>query len=334
MMVWLALFFVIGVIGTWLARAYAVQRNLLDHPGERRSHGIATPRGGGISIVLGLLVAALSLAMRDPSRALLWVGFSVALLLVAGVGWWDDHRPLPAGLRLAAHAIAAAVFSLVVFGAYGQAWLAVAAFALALVLTNVWNFMDGIDGLAASQAALVAAGYAAVLSGSAWGWLGWALMAACLGFLPFNFPHARIFLGDVGSGALGVAIAAMAVAAVGEGHLAWPLALVPLSAFLIDAGLTLGRRLIRGERWWIAHAQHAYQGWARRAGSHVPVTMGYAAWSVLGLVLVAGLTPHGGLFLTSAVVLAWYTSAGFLWWCLQRRGAGTGQADQVEWRKE
>lgn len=334
MMVWLALFFLIGVIGTWLARAYAVQRNLLDHPGERRSHGTPTPRGGGISIVLVLLVASLALAMRDPARALLWLGFALALLLVAGVGWWDDHRPLPAWLRLLVHAIAAAILSMAVFSAYGEAWLAVATFAVALVLTNVWNFMDGINGLAASQAALVAAAYAAVLSGSAWGWLGWALVMACLGFLPFNFPRARIFLGDVGSGALGFAIAALAIAAVGEGQLAWPLALVPLSAFIIDAGLTLGRRLLRGERWWVAHAQHAYQGWARRVGSHVPVTIGYAAWSALGLVLMDGAAPRAGFFLTLAVVLAWYMSGAFFWWRLQRRGARNRRADQVEWRKE
>lgn len=334
MTAWLALFFAIAVCGTWLARVYAVQRSLLDHPGERRSHAIATPRGGGISIVLVLLIAALALAARDPSRTTLWGGFAIALLLVAGIGWWDDHRPLPAWLRLAVHAMAAAIFSAVVFGAYDQAWLAIAAFVAVLVLTNVWNFMDGINGLAASQAALAAAGYAAAISGGPWGWMGWALVAACLGFLPFNFPHARVFLGDVGSGALGLAIAAMAVVAVAEDAMSWPLAMVPLSAFLIDAGLTLGRRLLRGERWWTAHAQHAYQSWARRSGSHSPVTLGYAAWTVLGLLLVAGMGRDPGIFLTSAAVLAWYTSGTFLWWRLQRRGAGIQQDEPMEWRKE
>lgn len=334
MTVWLALFFAIGAIGTWLARAYAVQRNLLDHPGERRSHGIATPRGGGISIVLVMLIASLALAVRDPSQAALLVGFAVALLLVAGIGWWDDHRPLPAWLRLGVHAIAAAMFSVVVFSAYGETWLAIAAFIAALVLTNAWNFMDGINGLAASQAALVAAAYAAAISGSIWAWLGWALVAACLGFLPFNFPRARIFLGDVGSGALGFVIAALAVIAVGEDGIAWPLALLPLSAFVIDAGLTLSRRLVRGERWWTAHAQHAYQGWARRVGSHVTVTLGYATWTGLGLLLTAGLHSRAGVFLTLAAVLAWYTSGAYLWWCLQRRGAGNGRTNRVEGHRE
>lgn len=334
MTVWLALFFAIGALGTWLARVYAVQRNLLDQPGERRSHGIATPRGGGVSIVLVLLIASLALALREPARALLWGGFALALLMVAGIGWWDDHRPLPAWLRLAVHAIAALVLAMLVLAAYGDVGLAIGAFVLALVLTNVWNFMDGINGLATGQAALVAAGYASALSGSAWAWLGWALLAACLGFLPFNFPRARIFLGDVGSGALGFAIAALAIAVVAEGAMAWPVAMVPLSAFLVDAGLTLGRRLLRRERWWTAHAQHAYQVWARNAGSHVPVMLAYAGWTALGLLLVAGLPARLGFSLTFAVVLAWYTSGAFFWWGLQRRGAGNRQDDQVEWRKE
>lgn len=330
MTVWMALFLAIAAIATWLARAYAVQRNLLDHPGERRSHATATPRGGGISIVLVLLIAALALAMRDPSRALLWIGFAGGLLLVAGIGWWDDHRPLPAALRLGVHAVAAAVLAIGVFITHGDAWLAFAAFFAAVILTNVWNFMDGINGLATSQAALVAAGFAAMLSGSTWGWLGWALVAACLGFLPFNFPRARVFLGDVGSSALGFAIAALLVAAVAEQSTNWPLALVPISGFLVDAGLTLGRRLLRGERWWTAHAQHAYQGWARSAGSHAPVTLGYATWTAAGLVIVLGLGSDGGVFLTSAAVFAWYTFGTFLWWHLQRRAAGTGQGNQRE----
>ena len=169
MSVWLALFFAVGAIGTWLARSYALQRNLIDHPGERRSPGTATPRGGGIAIVLALLVATLALAVRDPSSVVMLAGFAAGLLLIAGIGWWDDHRPLPAWWRLGVHALAASILAIMVFSAYGETWLAITAFAAALVLTNVWNFMDGINGLASSQAALVAAAFAAALSGSAWG---------------------------------------------------------------------------------------------------------------------------------------------------------------------
>src|SRR3970040_2642393 len=101
MTVWLVLFLAIGTIAPWPARAYALQRNLTDHPGDRRSHGAPTPRGGGIAIVLCLLVATLALAVRDPSRAMPLGGFALALLLVAGIGGWDDHRPLPVWVRFA-----------------------------------------------------------------------------------------------------------------------------------------------------------------------------------------------------------------------------------------
>ena len=332
MTVWLILFAAIGAAGTWLARVYAVQRDLLDHPGERRSHATATPRGGGIAIVIALLVATLALAVRDPWHAAQLLAFGLALVLVAGIGWWDDHRPLPASLRLGVHAVAALILALVVFVAFGQAWLAVAAFFAALVLTNVWNFMDGINGLAGTQAALVAA-VVAILSGSVWGCLGWAMVAATLGFLPFNFPRARIFLGDVGSGALGFTIAALVVTGVGENILPWPLVLLPLSAFAIDAGLTLFSRLVRGERWWTALTQHAYQGLARHLGSHLPVTLGYAAWTALAILLAVGLSSRSSSFML-AVVFAWYMSGALLWWFLQGKCAGAGRIDKAEWRKE
>lgn len=332
MTAWLALFLAIGILGTWLARIYATQRNLIDHPGERRNHASATPRGGGIAIVTALLVATLALAMRDPMRAAQLLAFALGLGLVAGIGWWDDHRPLPAWLRLAVHAVAAAMLALAVFLAHGETWLSVVAFVAALILTNVWNFMDGINGLAASQAALVAAVIAGV-SASAWGWLAWALVAACAGFLPFNFPRARIFLGDVGSGALGFTIAALVVTILGEAEGEWPLMLLPLAAFVIDASLTLGRRVWRRERWWTAHSQHAYQAWARRVGNHVPVTLGYAAWTGLGILLAVALRGMPWFFMLAGV-LAWYMSGAFLWWCLQRTGMGNGQADRTEWHRE
>jgi len=330
---WCALFFAIGAVGTWGARAYALQRNLIDQPGERRSHDTATPRGGGIAIVLALLIAAVALAWRDASAAPLLIAFGIGLLIVAGIGWWDDHRSLPASWRLAVHALAAVLLAWATLVAFGDGWLAAAAFVAAMVLTNVWNFMDGIDGLAASQAALVASAFAVALPGSAWGLMGWALVAASLGFLPFNFPRARIFLGDVGSGALGFALAALAIVVAGGQDQAAPLVLLPLSAFVIDAGLTLGRRMLRGERWWMAHAQHAYQACARKQRSHVAVTIGYGIWTVLAVLLAARLQSQP-LFFMLACVLAWYMSGAFLWWWLQRSSADSECVDQTEWRSQ
>src|SRR5690606_33960890 len=109
---------------------------------------------------------------------------------------------------------------------------------------------------------------------------GSALLAACAGFLPFNLPKARIFLGDVGSGALGFALAALfSLLALELDWLHAPVLLLPLGAFFVDATLTLGARMVRGERWWTPHAQHAYQRWTRRIGSHGTVASAYFAWT-------------------------------------------------------
>jgi UDP-N-acetylmuramyl pentapeptide phosphotransferase/UDP-N-acetylglucosamine-1-phosphate transferase len=184
------------------------------------------------------------------------------------------------------------------------------------VLTNVWNFMDGIDGLAASQAVLVATGLVLWLAGP-WAALALALMAACLGFLPFNFPRARIFLGDVGSGAIGFAIAALAMVLLSQRGPMAAWLMLPLAPFLTDASLTLLRRILRRERWWTPHTQHAYQVCARRHG-HVKVTLAYTAMAGAGIMLGWVLYPRSPIFMFCSVA-AWYTSAAFLWFYLQYR---------------
>lgn len=323
MLWWWLLHAALAVVGTGLARRYALARRLLDQPGARRSHSTATPRGGGIAIVVALLVAALALAIRDPQQRTLMVAFAVGLVLVAGIGMVDDHRPLSPWLRLCVHALAAAVFAAALVLAGGGAAMAIVAFVTIVALTNIWNFMDGIDGIAASQAMLLGLVLTMVAGGS-WGLLGAALAAACLGFLPWNFPWARIFLGDVGSGAIGFAIAAVsAVATARQGPIAL-LLLLPLSAFLIDAGLTLSRRFLRGEPWWTAHTQHAYQVWARRVG-HRRVTLAFAGWTMAGGGLLWWLRGGAPEFI-GATVLAWYTSGAVAWWVLQRMETrpGTG----------
>jgi UDP-N-acetylmuramyl pentapeptide phosphotransferase/UDP-N-acetylglucosamine-1-phosphate transferase len=217
------------------------------------------------------------------------------------------------------HAIAAAVFAAAVLHVYADPWLAGAAFVLAIVLVNVWNFMDGINGLAASQAVVVSLALAAVMEGT-WVGVALALAAACLGFLPFNFPKAAIFLGDVGSGALGYAIAAITIVASATQSIAWPLLLLPLSAFLIDAGLTLLMRMRRGERWWIAHVQHCYQVWVRGGAAHATVTLAYMAWTLLAVAIMLGLRAASPLFMLCGVA-AWYMSGAFIWWLLRRAAA-------------
>lgn len=308
---WVLLHALVAAAGTWLARRYALARSLVDQPGERRSHGAATPRGGGVGIVLALLVAGVALMARAPSHVPALVLAIAGLLAVAGSGWIDDHRPLSPWLRLAVHALAGVLLALAVVVSGGGLGQALAAIAATLVLVNVWNFMDGIDGIAGTQAALVAAVYAATTGDVVVQWLGWALAAACLGFLPFNFPKARVFLGDVGSGGLGYLLAALLVMGFdAEPASAW--ALLPLSAFLLDATLTLGTRMVRGERWWTPHVAHLYQRLARSWNGHAWVTVCYAAWT-MGAIGLLWLLHTLGTAAIMGAVLAWYLAGAVTW---------------------
>ena len=287
---WLAAMAAMAAAGAWLARWHALRHGLLDQPGERRSHEVPTPRGGGIGIALAWVVACVASGFAGILPGPLAAAAVAGVVLVAGAGYIDDHRPLSPWWRLAAHVVAGGLLAAGLAVAGAAPWLVLLALAGVPVMVNVWNFMDGINGLAASQAALAALGFA-LLSTSAPAVLpALALAAACLGFLPFNFPRARIFLGDVGSGMLGFALAVLAclllmqeAPAGGPGLL--PAIFLPVSAFLIDAALTLGRRIVRGERWWTAHVGHAYQRLAARLGSHVPVTMAYGTWTMAAVVL-------------------------------------------------
>lgn len=314
---WVLLFFAIGLVGTWLARRYALRHRLLDQPGERRSHDVATPRGGGIAIVAALLVAIGCLILRDPDNAPLLSAIGLGLALVAGIGWVDDHRPLTPWLRLAVQGLAAMLLAWGIWREGGGACAVVSAFVVAMVLVNVWNFMDGINGLATSQALIVALGYGVMAGQGTLALLAFALVAACLGFLPFNTPRARIFLGDVGSGALGYALAALGGWLALRDWTRAPLLLLPLSAFLIDASLTLSLRMVRRQPWWLPHTQHAYQCWARRIQQHGTVTLAYAGWTLAGTILMLAASSASPAFIMSALVAT--LLGGWLVWAWLRR---------------
>ena len=322
---WLALLFGISLAGAFAARRYAIGRDLLDHPGERRSHVVATPRGGGIGIVLAMLIALAMCAWWSPAQSVSMALAGAGLLLVAGIGWLDDHRPLTPWSRLAVHAVAACLLAVVAWRAGGQVADALMVFVLAMVLVNIWNFMDGIDGIASLQALVVACAFALLADDAASRWIALALAAACLGFLPLNLPRARIFLGDVGSGAIGYVVAlAMALVATGDGRAGspatWMLLLLPPSAFLLDASLTLGARILRGERWWTPHVGHLYQRWARAVGHHWPVTFAYAAWAAAAGAVACGTRSLPEAFIMYAGI-AWYLGGGLLWlWSGSDRG--------------
>ncbi|WP_386065698.1 glycosyl transferase family 4 [Tahibacter sp. UC22_41] len=314
---------------------YAHRRRLLDQPGRRRSHVLPTPRGGGIGIVVAATVV-LALALR-PAQPLPAVLLMPGLLLVAGIGWWDDHRPLRALTRLAVHLaagvlLAAALWFWTAGGDATGGWaiprndLPVwAGLALAAVIVfgaawsiNLHNFMDGINGLLTAQSAFVFAMIALVGALGLPHGLGSvpaALAAACLAFLPFNFPFARIFLGDVGSGALGFLIAALlACAVVAEPH--WlAVGLLLVSGFAVDATATLLQRIWRGRRWYSAHREHLYQWLVRSGCSHARVVGYYMAWNLLlvaPLAVLVALKRDAGLDV--AAVLVAYAAGVALWW--------------------
>jgi len=300
---------------TWAARGYALRRQLFDQPGERRSHSVATPRGGGIAIVISLLVTAgVAMWTWPEARPSLLVA-SLGLALVAGIGWGGDHRPLPAMRRLMVHFIAAALLAALV-KVHGGSWLlAVLVLLFTASLINIWNFMDGINGIAASQAIVVALGLAPLLP---WPYslAAVALGLACLGFLPFNFPRARIFMGDVGSGALGYAVAAVLALASVKTDIHWMLLLVSASPFLVDAGFTLLARIISGQRWMEPHTQHVYQRAVQAGASHAQVTGMYFAlglFSITVLNVCSNLQPRW----EAAVAIAWFTALSVLWLLLR-----------------
>lgn len=317
--VWCALFAALGAVGTWVARAYALRRNLLDAPGERRSHVVPTPRGAGVAIVLAMLVALAALLARLPHEVVLLGCTTVGLVLVALIGWIDDHRPLSPWSRLAVHVLAAGWLAAGFWLTGSTGATALLVFAAAVVLVNAWNFMDGIDAIAAGQAVVVVAALVLLAPQGLPVFLGLACIAATLGFLPFNLPRARAFLGDVGSGSLGYLVAVFAGLAMrGAPSAAWLLVLLPLAPFLVDTGLTLATRMLRGERWWEPHVTHAYQCAARRF-SHGPVAIAYAVWAALGGALAAWIAAGGpGKEGTSMLVLGWITLTTLAWYAARR----------------
>ena len=310
---WLALLALalVSAVLTWLARRYALRRQLLDHPGERRSHHVATPRGGGIAIVVTALVGLAAGALLYPAAAAHLAIFAAGLVLVAGIGWWDDHRPLPAVRRLLVHMLASVLLAGLVWQATGNALQAVLLFLVATALVNLWNFMDGINGIASGYALVGALSLAAVMP-MPFALLAVVVAAGCLGFLPFNFPRARIFMGDVGSGALGYLMAALAGLASVATSIHWLALLIPLSAFIVDAGFTLSSRMLSGQRWMEPHTQHVYQRAVKAGWSHTQVTGVYILLGLVGAAVLA-LSVRLAPLQQAGLALAWGALLACLW---------------------
>ncbi|MEW6039504.1 MAG: glycosyltransferase family 4 protein [Pseudomonadota bacterium] len=289
-----------GLTGVVLRYA---RRRLLDIPNARSSHRLPTPRGGGLAIVVALLAGEVywRFVVGDlvASFAVLAGG-----VLVAAVGFWDDHGHLSARWRLLAHLAAAALavanlpgdmplrLGLVSFGSGAFADF-IGVLVIAWML-NLFNFMDGIDGLAGLEVVSVGAGASLLLllslpPGAAPPLAPGLLAAATLGFLLWNWPPAKIFMGDVGSGFVGYLLGCEAIATAKAGTLSLSVWLILTGAFVVDASFTLVRRMAGGQRWYEAHRSHAYQYAARLFGGHAPVDRRVLAINLLWLLPMAGL---------------------------------------------
>lgn len=277
----------LSVALTGFVRLYALKTQLIDQPNDRSSHSRPTPRGGGVSIVLASMLGAAILSWLGFIEHRLLAALLVGGAMVAGVGFVDDRKGVRPLVRLLVHFLAAATAVALIGGTptlelghlhfeFGLAGSVLAVVCLVWMI-NLFNFMDGIDGIAASEAVFVtfsAAALMLLLQGSG-GPAAMSLVvgAASAGFLVWNWPPARIFLGDVGSGYLGYAIGLIALAAAKQGELQPIPSLLLGGVFFVDATLTLVLRLARGERAHQAHRTHAYQWLAAHWASHLRVTL-------------------------------------------------------------
>ncbi|MBB4051304.1 Fuc2NAc and GlcNAc transferase [Devosia subaequoris] len=315
----------------------ASRLGLVKAANERSSHIVPTARGGGLGLAIVGVIGCLTFAsVGSPILALVGVLGAV----IAAIGFVDDLLEVSVATRLAVQSavVIALVAGVELFLAERSLSLTIARLCVlgAVVLAGIWwvnafNFMDGIDGIAASQAVLVLAGGMAIwlctdrnaADYPMFGAIGIIVAATC-GFLLRNWPPAKIFMGDIGSTFLGLMILAVALITVKLGALSWVAWLILLSVFAADSMITLVRRTLRGERPWRAHRRHAYQQLARRWG-HRNVTVLYSALTCIWALPLAAassiVTPTVSLWLP----LVAYVPLGvlFLW-------AGAGARDEFQ----
>jgi len=263
--------FVASLVGTRLILKVLRDRAILDHPNDRSSHSTPTPKGAGIAVIPCLIAAWALTAWGTPEAAITQILIAAALIL-AMLSWFDDLRELNPIIRLGAQVLAVAF---VLFFADGVAFFRepflggllppgldmVAAGLLWVWFINLFNFMDGIDGIAGVEAASIGVGIALVSVAAGlsdvFGTFGLAIAAASLGFLIWNWHPAKIFLGDIGSVPLGFMLGGLLLWLAANGQ--WAAALILPLYYLADSTITLLKRFVRGEKVWQAHRQHFYQ---------------------------------------------------------------------------
>jgi UDP-N-acetylmuramyl pentapeptide phosphotransferase/UDP-N-acetylglucosamine-1-phosphate transferase len=311
----------VGVfVGTWLGLAGLLRfdvahRIAIDEPNARSLHSVPTPRIGG------LVAVPVALAGWLATSSILWQIAALAACL-ALLSYVDDRKGLPVAVRFGAH-LAAAIAAVLFLLPAAPWWVAGSAVLAIAWITNLYNFMDGADGMAGGMAV---AGFGAYAAGAAlWGAstdLGvpvLAIAAAAGGFLMLNFPPARVFLGDAGSIPLGFLAGALGLAGIAQGAWPWWFPLLVFSPFVVDATVTLVRRALRGERVWQAHREHAYQKLVRSGWSHRRLLVAEWPLMVVAAATALALRTSPAALLGLTLVAAVY--AALLW------------AVETRWRK-
>lgn len=313
----------LAFLGAYIVLLYAGRRTLLQHPNHRSSHVQPTPNGGGLGIVVASTVAGVWLAWGQSPTVLALIALAVPLALV---GLLDDIRHLSVRVRLGVQ-VAVCTGSLIVLGTVpeitvGSVVLGGLVLSGLILLTGVWwinlfNFMDGIDGIAGVQAVFMLIAGAALVAwrnpdamASPFWMLMLCIVAATVGLLLLNRPPARIFMGDTGSTWLGFMIFALALLTVQSGWLSYAVWLVLGAVFVTDATVTLLTRMARGERWYEAHRNHAYQRLARRwqgerNAGHRSVTLLVAMVNLLWLAPMAWACMQWPQWMPGLVILAY-----------------------------
>lgn len=311
--------FVSSFLLTGLYRQIALRKLLLDIPNERSSHRAPTPRGGGIAIVMVYLFSLILLYQHLELSVTQLLGFVIPGCLLAVVSYIDDMGHVKPLWRMTIQ-IGAASLGIYCLGGIPntvasylplplQSVILVAAILLLVWIINLYNFMDGIDGIASLEAIAVCSGLSLLL------WLSspasnhfimpLILVVAVAGFCCWNFPKAKIFMGDIGSCFIGLQLGLFAIYyAHLDINFFWCV-IILLGTFISDATVTLVRRFLRGQKIYLAHREHAYQHLAIKLGNHVSISIAYALITLLWLLPIASLVVMMKLHWAIGVVIAY-----------------------------
>ena len=293
--IWLShILFFLGLvaISVTITRTMLNRVKIMDTPNERSSHSIATPKSGGLAIVITFAVGTLEIYFLGDAthiRYIYFLGFFISALFIAAISFYDDIQYKSFTVKLGTQILASCI--LMAFGVVlneialpniGTVQLGWFGYPLTLLwvvgLTNAYNFMDGIDGLAAGTAVLICFfwGFIALSLGSMFVYINcYVIAGGALGFLLYNFPPAKIFMGDVGSAFLGFIFAALAIIAARYDYAHTSFLIMPLLLFhfIFDTSFTFFRRIINKEQVTQAHRTHLYQLFTQLGYSHLQVTL-------------------------------------------------------------